>query len=419
MNLSVLKDLKYAKKFLQSTLIVPSAFPALYIVLSGEAGEYTNYRKQLQKLEHKYGPGDFFGESELLLSRKIKTDILAITDVIALVITEAQAVDFIQDEPALAYELMKALCERGLIANAVHFPKKEHEKSQPTAAPVIDKSAATFAPPPPDALIAPPPKPHIQQATVKSVAAVSTTSLFPEGHKTYQLPMSNQNHEYLLQKKYTCPLCNQEFTVLHIRDTKLVHLSVDRDMRTRYKDIEPLYYNVVTCPACHYSALQDMFCHPDKPGTPSLPKGFSALAADIPFGVEMNTDSVFAGYYLALLCAPHCFMKYQTAEAKLLYKLQQIYQDAGDAEMEKMTAQKALDAYSYVYLNMDIAGSQDQQICILLGELSLKLGNFKGAKENFFKAKMNKKGTPLMQRHADDRIFDIREMEASKNENKP
>jgi Uncharacterized protein conserved in bacteria len=204
--------------------------------------------------------------------------------------------------------------------------------------------------------------------------------------------------------------------MLHVREAKLVHLETDRDMRTHYKDVEPLYYSVVTCPVCHYSALEEMFGHPDKPGKAKLPDRFDALTGpDIKFGLEMETDSVFAGYYLALLCAPHCFKSYQMTQAKLLYRLQQVYKDAGDADMELETARKALDAYLYVYQNMDVPPNQDQQLCILLGELTLKLGDPKTAKEYFFKAKMNKMGTPMLQRHADDRIYDIKEMESGKS----
>lgn len=437
MNLSALKDLKYAKKYLKNCIINTHSYPALYIVLSGEVGEYTGYRKQNQQLISKYGTGEYFGESALFFNIKAKNEFIALTDVIAIAVSRAQAADFIRDEPGFAFELMKEFYgkQTGIAPQA-----------ETTAPPLSESVQSAVVPgqPEPDDVVAPaavvapakPAKPvasagpaqpahaadpapavekkkdRAPQAAQSAPAEKSVTALFPEGHKRYELSMNNQDRDHLLQKKCVCPLCNREFNMLRVREAKLVHQDTDRDMRTRYKNIEPLYYGVVTCPSCHYSALEEMFGHPDKPGRAKLPEGFDALTGpDYKFGLEMDADSVFAGYYLALHCAPHCFARYQMAQAKLLYRLHQIYKDAGDADMEMQTAGKALDAYQYIYLNLDVPANQDQQLCTLMGELTLKLGDPKSAKEYFFKARMNKQGTPLLQRHAEDRLYDIKEME--------
>ncbi len=412
MNLSTLKDLKYAKKYLKNCIMSTNSYPALYIVLSGEVAEFVGYRKQNQAIVKKYGTGDTFGESVLFFDIKTKNEFIALSDVVAIVISRAQAAEFIREEPAFAFELMKELYGKSV----EQLPEAETagpQDAQGEPAAIIAPPAPPAAPVAEEALETEQKKAPEQKAAPAPKAPAGAASLFPEGHKTYQLSMNNQDREHLLQRKCTCPLCKTEFSHLHAREAKLVHLSTDKDKRTRYKDIEPLYYEVVTCPSCYFSALEDQFGHPDKPGQRTLPEGISQMASGFQFGTDPDSNSIFAGYYLALLCAPNCFARYQMAQAKLLFKLSRIYQDTGDAEMEMQTAQKALDAYMYVYQNMDIPPNQDQQLCILLGELNIKLGDIKSAKDYFFKAKMNKQGTPLMQRHADDRIYDIKELEGT------
>jgi hypothetical protein len=129
----------------------------------------------------------------------------------------------------------------------------------------------------------------------------------------------------------------------------------------------------------------------------------------VSFGADMGADAVFAGYYLALFCAPHCFSKPQMTVAKLYLKLSRVYQDAGDQKLESLTAKQALDAYMYVYQNVDIPPSQDQQLCLIIAELFLKQSQLREAKEFFFKAKVNRNGAPLFKRQAENRLYELQE----------
>ena len=77
--------------------------------------------------------------------------------------------------------------------------------------------------------------------------------------------------------------------------------------------------------------------------------------------------------------------------------------------METFATQEALDAYMYVYQNIDVPASQDQQLCLVIAELSFKLGRFREAKDFFFKVKINRNGAPLLKRQAENRLYEIRE----------
>ena len=81
--------------------------------------------------------------------------------------------------------------------------------------------------------------------------------------------------------------------------------------------------------------------------------------------------------------------------------------------MEIQTARRALENYLNAYEKIGIPEVQEQQVCILIGELYLKLGDLKNAVSFFFKAKTSRISTPVLKNHADNRIYDIREMAAA------
>jgi hypothetical protein len=76
--------------------------------------------------------------------------------------------------------------------------------------------------------------------------------------------------------------------------------------------------------------------------------------------------------------------------------------------MEEEITKKALEAYVNVYEQGDLTGSQEQQLCLIIGELSYKINDMKNALEFLFKAKNIPDGAPLLKTQAEDRIFEIR-----------
>lgn len=379
-NFSKIKNLANAraKKYPQGAVVAGEGIDAeLYIILKGELGIYAKFQKQDQTLIKKVGAGDFYGESALFSAKSQTSAAVALTDVFALHIDRDTAVQLIKEEPEFAFELMKAFSAR--------LDKVPDYKMN-------DQTLAEQKPTEP--------------------ATGSVLSPFPEGHGSYQLAIHDDNPEYLTDHGHTCPLCKQKFTARKVRTVNLVLDSTDASMRNRYKGIEPLYYDVVTCPGCLYSALTEMFASPDISNSNLLRElRLFNLAGQILTGSAMDTFSVFAGYYLALLCAPRCFRKHEFATAKLLLKLSRIYEDCADSVMEQKTSKDALDAYMILYLNLNLSAKENQQVCIVIGELSLKLKDLKTAKSFLFKAKTEREGSPSLKRQAEDRLMEIRDSE--------
>jgi len=425
-NLGALKNLSRAKKFLRGTIIAEAGSSTeMFVVLKGEVGIVISDQKQNVNMIATVAPGDFFGETALFLEKKPLSTAIALNDVIVLPINKDNVIGFIGDEPEIAFEIMKEMCIRLDHINTAYEKQNGHPWAEPPlpsldipgseAAKVVKtKEVKTKVPAAPSASAAsssptPAPAPAVQAQSHND-----GFSLFPEGHGVNQLPLQKEDQTYLMDKSYTCPLCKKSFKARKVIPSKLMVNSTDRDLRNHFVGIEPLYYDIVTCPHCLYSADIKMFDKLDKP-TGDLLQKLQSLRSEVgtAFTVDKTTYSVFAGYYLALLCAPRCFAKHDMETAKLLMKLSRIYQDCEDKAMEDQTVKKALDAYMYVYENIEIEPNQEQQLCIIMGELSLKRNDIKNAKNFFFKAKMDRNGTPLLKRQAENRISDIRDIEQS------
>ena len=63
----------------------------------------------------------------------------------------------------------------------------------------------------------------------------------------------------LFDKKYTCPVCENNFTSKTVRSGKARMVRTDMDLRNVYDGIEPLKYDVILCPKCGYAALSRFF----------------------------------------------------------------------------------------------------------------------------------------------------------------
>ena len=71
--------------------------------------------------------------------------------------------------------------------------------------------------------------------------------------------MAGNNADKLFDKKYTCPVCENNFTSKTVKTGKAKLVRTDMDLRNVYEDIEPLKYDVILCPKCGYGALSRFF----------------------------------------------------------------------------------------------------------------------------------------------------------------
>ncbi len=351
----------------------PASPKAMIIVLQGNIGVFKFFGMNTQIQTSVLSQGNVHGELSLFLGEDQRETLVALTSATVLIVTRKNISDFFTSQSQLAITVVEGICRK---------------LSDPAY--------------------------HVQLSSADEPSRRS--SLFPEEHGTYQLALTN-DAELLYPTKTTCPLCGHTFDTLTVFESRLKRLKTDPDQRVRYQDIEPLYYEIITCPNCFLSAASGKFEEVEKRVSNQIMQkvGPYKLEMYIRTGKDRDTFTVFAIFFLALLCAPAIYDDYQLTTASLWLKISRLYQDVGDDQLFLFATQKALDDYIFCYERLHINEKQSQQVCYMIGEMYFRLGNYDRARQYLFMAKTNKEGTPLLQRQADLRIDDVREaIEASK-----
>ncbi|MCL2579716.1 MAG: DUF2225 domain-containing protein [Oscillospiraceae bacterium] len=357
----------------------------MLVLIQGEAGIFKDYGGPGQEQVETLGPGDILGETRLFLSAPPAQTAVATAPVIAVGINRQNVYEFFATQPEMTFVVMSKLCQK---IEAIHG---EHQKM------IADVRAGVATR-------------KLQEAEAK---ASRSCILFPDGHGSYSLPINNALEEYLYEDAVTCPLCGHTFKQLCVITSRLRRDGdSDRDMRIRYKDIEPMFYEIVSCPSCLFSAEKTPFTEAGKRLAERVNEEVGRFRTELylKVGYERDVFTVFAGFYLAILCAPFLHEKYQYEQAVLWQKLSRLYADAQDEEMSRHAAEKSLEKYLYAYGHIRFGPKQEQQLCYIIGDLQQRVGDLNEARQFFYNAKINKEGTPLIARQADMRLDEIKEL---------
>jgi uncharacterized protein (DUF2225 family) len=180
----------------------------------------------------------------------------------------------------------------------------------------------------------------------------------------------------------------------------------------RYIGVEPMHYDIVSCPECLYSAPVDIFPNAAHKFANAVREELAKFAGQglVKPGMARDSATVFAGYYLAIRCVPICFDEFQTIVGGLWQKLSRLYMDVGNEELYLFASANAAKNYEYVYEHFHISEKQTQQVCYILGDLYERQKNYDKARNFFYQAKINRQGTPVMVQQADRRLEDLKEM---------
>ncbi len=66
---------------------------------------------------------------------------------------------------------------------------------------------------------------------------------------------------FLLEKSIQCPVCDSKFKSKAVKSGRAVRMEPDRDMRPRFRHIDTLKYDIISCPNCGYTAMTRYFDH--------------------------------------------------------------------------------------------------------------------------------------------------------------
>lgn len=183
-------------------------------------------------------------------------------------------------------------------------------------------------------------------------------------------------------RKYTCPICNMEFTSLAVRSSMTYVEKRESDFHTIYKGISPLHYSMIVCPICNYAASTSMFPKPLSPRqAEQLGKALLQLKDnDINFGLERDENIALRSFQLAVRTAQ--LKKVSAGElGGLLLSTAWMAREIGDREMEETYLKEALASYLSAFEtgSASIGNLTDIQAMYLIGELYRRCGNYSEA----------------------------------------
>lgn len=67
-----------------------------------------------------------------------------------------------------------------------------------------------------------------------------------------------KEEDFLFQKKFTCPVCDKEFSQLMVRDSKAKSMGHDKDLRPLFYGIDTQKYDIILCNSCGYARMQKL-----------------------------------------------------------------------------------------------------------------------------------------------------------------
>lgn len=204
-----------------------------------------------------------------------------------------------------------------------------------------------------------------------------------------QAPKINEE-DVLYDKRYTCPVCDLNFTSRTVRAGKIKLASKDTDLRAVYEVADPHKYDVISCENCGYSAVGRYFGKlstrqmrdiKDQVGT-----NFKGISND---KVIFSYDDAILRYKLALVCsivkhAKNSEKGYTSLKMAWVLRGKRLSLKPGDAEIKQLYEQEmecianSYDCFVGALANemLPIAGMDENTIKYLMAELARKLKKY-------------------------------------------
>ena len=147
------------------------------------------------------------------------------------------------------------------------------------------------------------------------------------------VPTKEEILAYLYPKKFTCTVCDEEFTKQMVRTTKLKVQSVDTDFRSAYKDIDPNRYEVMLCMHCGFAALPNHFDKVINRQKEAIMQTIKPNYKHVEYEMPLGLEDTAAIYKQAFACAEAMNAKV-SVKAFLSLRLAWVYRAEGRKDEE-------------------------------------------------------------------------------------
>lgn len=356
-----------------------------YLIISGTIK--VDHEKNLAEAGTEYTSGSILGDIAFLNKAPHTYSAQTTSDSLLLVLNDNVFETTLKEYPALANLIIKSLARR------LH----QHKITDPEEATI--KKAKTNTDPQSKSN-----KPQQQSQKLKS--------LFPPRHQQYDLSVPPQHHHFLYLKEIACPVCKKTFTTRVQRTSRLILQKIGYDFRRHYKSFNPYLYSIWACPHCLYANFYQDFRKITSAKTKKIENNLKIIAeaVDISYKEPFAIDDAFTYHYLALFTENKLEDSPQK-KGNIWLRLMWLYQDVNDLKMSNFAADKSLNCFIAVFTNpKPLAIQKQQRLALLIAELYIKKQDYNTALQFFHHGIDFKKGNPVLNQQAQDRIQDLKKL---------
>ncbi len=218
--------------------------------------------------------------------------------------------------------------------------------------------------------------------------------------------------KYFFEVDAVCPVCGQTFKGIKLFESKLQQISMDRDTRKHFKDIEPAYYRIWVCPKCLYANFSGHRFSEITDNQKAILKEAIADRIKLLAGqnnLKSEAQTAITRYRLAAEVLERGQFSLDMLGRAWL-NLAWIYESIEDTETANMARNKSAALYEQFYLeSRSMSPAMEIQVMYIIGELSKRLGDLKKAHQYFFKVAHHKENSnSILKDFARDGIQEIR-----------
>ena len=214
------------------------------------------------------------------------------------------------------------------------------------------------------------------------------------------------------KKQFECPLCETRFDSIKIFSDAVKVKSRDTDLKPNYDGVNPLFFSLVVCPKCYYTAFEQDFQEIPKRMEPEklvkLKKVLKIAKEKYEMDLSENRtlDDAIKMYSLAVVVYTLAGDELKLAE--LYLRLSWFFREKGDEDREFIAIARTIKHLEHVYEKVKNLKDEDR-IIYLLGELNLKLGRKEDARRWFSRLIEDKKySASSYARFARDRMLSLK-----------
>ncbi len=102
-----------------------------------------------------------------------------------------------------------------------------------------------------------------------------------EAEKAEKVEVKIQESDFIFDKSYRCPVCDNDFKSKAVKTGKAKMLGIDMDLRPKYQDIDALKYDAIVCNKCGYAALSRFFSYVSPTQSKAIKENISKTFAGI------------------------------------------------------------------------------------------------------------------------------------------